>query len=285
MDWTMIALISEGRNSFVTHPERFGGIHLTEHEASTPFGSIRYLEVEPADGPRFLYFAEGGTSTTVGVVEAPLAIFHLLQTEAVQRVVMIGKVGGVNPLLTVGDLLVPDDYFDFTVHRKRSYWQALDPNLSLHYVMERPFCDRLGASTLRALHEVKEMFPDLATNIFERGRYFCTEGPAFESGAEISAFRQLGADVVGHSLLPGAYYARELGICMSAICLVSNQAQAYGSTATQPPFPHSEQADSLLSQLFLSAAKWGSGAWECTCNRDPGLWLRNPVRRGRFAHD
>ncbi|HLF26416.1 MAG TPA: hypothetical protein VJG32_08770 [Anaerolineae bacterium] len=281
----MIALISESRNTFVTHPERFGGIHLDEREAPTPFGPIRYLEVEPSDGPRFLYFAEGGTSATLGVIEAPLAIFHLLQAQAIQRVVMIGKVGGVNPVLTVGDLLAPDDYFDFTVHRKRSYWQALDPSLSLHYVMERPFCDRLGASNLRAVHEVKEMFPSLVGNVFERGRYFCTEGPAFESGAEIAAFRLLGADVVGHSLLPSVYYARELGMCMSAICLISNQAQAYGAAASQQPFPHSELADRLLSHLFLSAAKWGGGAWECACNRDPGLWLRKPVRRGQTAHD
>ena len=49
-------------------------------------------------------------------------------------------------------------------------------------------------------------------------------GPRYETRAEIQAFKLLGADVVGMTNAPEAALARELGLCYSAIVIVTNKA-------------------------------------------------------------
>ena len=59
-------------------------------------------------------------------------------------------------------------------------------------------------------------------NIHEKGVYVCTEGPRFETRAEINSFRILGGTLVGMTSATECILARELGMCYSTICLVTN---------------------------------------------------------------
>ena len=52
----------------------------------------------------------------------------------------------------------------------------------------------------------------------------CTEGPRFETPAEVEMFKRLGGTVVGMTGLPEAVLARELEMCYASICTVSNYA-------------------------------------------------------------
>jgi len=54
--------------------------------------------------------------------------------------------------------------------------------------------------------------------------YICTEGPRYESPAEIKMFRGFGCDVVGMTGFPEGVLAHELNICYSTLCFVSNMA-------------------------------------------------------------
>jgi 5'-methylthioadenosine phosphorylase len=51
-----------------------------------------------------------------------------------------------------------------------------------------------------------------------------TEGPRYETPAEIGMLRRLGADIVGMTGAPEVFLARELEMCYSAVCFVSNKA-------------------------------------------------------------
>ena len=64
----------------------------------------------------------------------------------------------------------------------------------------------------------------LETPARERGTYICFEGPRFETAAEITMARILGADIVGMTGSPEAALARELGLCYATICVVTNWA-------------------------------------------------------------
>ncbi len=57
--------------------------------------------------------------------------------------------------------------------------------------------------------------------IFERGIYAVTDGRHFESPAEI-AMLQGHADIVGQSLAPEVYLAREIGACYANLSFVVN---------------------------------------------------------------
>jgi 5'-methylthioadenosine phosphorylase len=61
--------------------------------------------------------------------------------------------------------------------------------------------------------------------VFERGIYAVTDGRHFESPAEVSVLKQWGSDIVGQSICPEVYLAREIGACYAGIYLVVNYAE------------------------------------------------------------
>jgi xanthosine phosphorylase len=85
---------------------------------------------------------------------------------------------------------------------------------------------------LRAL--VKETA--LAKNIaVAEGVYLAAPGPNFETAAEIRAFRTLGADVVGMSVVPEVISARHCGLKVVGISAITNLAEGLS------PFPLSHE--------------------------------------------
>ena len=58
----------------------------------------------------------------------------------------------------------------------------------------------------------------------QEGVYAFSAGPAYETPAEIRAYRTLGADVVGMSTVPEAVFARACGLNVAGVSLVTNLA-------------------------------------------------------------
>ena len=141
---------------------------------------------------------------------ANIYALHLL---GVKRIIATNAVGAINPELKPGELLTPHDFVDFTKHRKLTFYDSK----VVHVDFSVPYCPEIRSALVKSGKTV-------GMEILDKAILVCTEGPRFETPAEIEAFRRLGCDIVGMTGIPEAVLARELGICYATLCYVSNMA-------------------------------------------------------------
>jgi len=82
--------------------------------------------------------------------------------------------------------------------------------------------------------QVKEIAVASGIRLHE-GVFICYPGPNFETAAEIRAFRALGADVVGMSVVPEVVAARHCGLKVACVSVITNLAEGLS------PFPLSHE--------------------------------------------
>ena len=130
-----------------------------------------------------------------------------------------------------------------------------DPIRPGHLVVVKDHINFMGRNPLRAFHEEEfgTMFPDLSLCYDEslrklaksvckkakvpvhEGVYVACGGPSYETPAEIRAFRIMGGDVVGMSLVPEAIVARQMGLRTLGIAWSANMASGMkGATLSHP---------------------------------------------------
>lgn len=159
-----------------------------------------------------------------GPVVAPIEELRKLECKAV---LLTNAAGGLRPAYKPGDFVILSDHLNLVranplVGPHRSEWGARFPDMSEVY-----------AKDLRA--KLLEGARALGVCAHE-GVYAYNYGPAYETPAEIRAYKALGADVVGMSTVPEAMVAKAIGMRVAAISLVSNLAAGISPT----PLNHAE---------------------------------------------
>lgn len=148
-----------------------------------------------------------------------------LKVLGVEFLIMQNAIGSVNPEIRPGDFVIPDDILDFTKNRELSFFQ--DEDCWLRVDMTNPFCPVLRQKVIAAAKEVGEL-PR------EHGVFVCTEGPRFESPAEVRYYRNAGGDIIGTPMIPELVLAKEACMCCASISIVINMA-----TGLAPAVVHS----------------------------------------------
>lgn len=132
-----------------------------------------------------------------------------LKQLGVERVLAVFAVGSINEEILPGGLALLDDFIDFSNNRPLSFYDGGDSGL-VHAEVNRPYCDNLRQNVL-------EVAPDFELSMAESSTYVCTNGPRFETPAEIRMYGKLGGDVVGMTGVPEVVLARELELHYAAI--------------------------------------------------------------------
>jgi 5'-methylthioadenosine phosphorylase len=132
----------------------------------------------------------------------------------VNQIIATNAVGSLTPEIHPGTLVVCDDFIDFTSKREKTFYD----DEVVHIDVSEPYCNRLRSQIVANKSVVSD------GDFVENGVYVCSEGPRFESPAEVKMLQKLGGDLVGMTGLPEAVLAKEKEICYSSICLVSNYA-------------------------------------------------------------
>lgn len=184
---------------------RFPGSTAPGHAGRLIVGSLGSTPVVALQGRVHLYEGRDVAEVTFGV-----RVLHAL---GARSLVLTNAAGGLNPGLSVGDLVVIDSHIDFTGARFATFG---GPAVAHDLRNRRPRMYTPGLVE-RALAVCRR-----ENIVARRGSYVCVTGPNFETRAEYRMFRALGADVVGMSTVPEALVAAELGLNVLAISIVTN---------------------------------------------------------------
>jgi len=182
----------------------------------TPFGkSPKFTLFQYKDKKVITVRMHGWRPNEVTRAVASQQLFWVLGQAGVKKIFAEGGVGSINRLLDLKDLVIADDYIDNS--------QRKDVGLGGPYLlmMRDPICP----TQAKALFVSAQETVTDGRNIFQRGVYVNTDGRHFESRAEIQVYKGWGADIVGQSITPEVYLAREIGACYAGIYMVVNYAE------------------------------------------------------------
>lgn len=211
------AVIGGSGTFSINFPEDLGRDDVQVREAgmtfSTPFGESPSFKLFTIGEKQVLTVKMHGWRHGTDRAGASRQLFWVLKAAGVKKIIAEGGAGSINRLLRPRDLLVPDDYLDFSMRK--------DVSLGGEYllIMRQPVCPQVSKELVAAAES------HTAGRVFERGVYAVTEGRHFESAAEIEMLGRLGADIVGQSMCPEVYLAREVGACYGRLDLVVNYAE------------------------------------------------------------
>jgi 5'-methylthioadenosine phosphorylase len=185
------------------------GEEIVYKVVETPYGPSPEMSIFQLHGKEVVFMPRH----TLGHAKPPHMVNYLsniwsLKKMGVEKVIATNAVGSMDESIKPGDFVVPHDFLDFTRMRKGTFYD----DRTVHIDVTEPYCSQLRDILISS------------GNVIGNGVYVCTEGPRFETAAEIQMFRQLGGTVVGMTGLPEVILARELEMCYSSICTVSNYA-------------------------------------------------------------
>ena len=203
-----------------------------EFYLDTPYGNSPNFILFTINNKKVLTCKMHGWRSGVTRADASRQIFWTFKQAGAKQILSEGGVGTVNPLLDPRDLMVPDDYIDLSVRKD----VMLDSRYLL--IMREALCKNLRC---QLINSARKYFKG---RIFDRGTYAVTDGRHFESPAEIAMLKGH-ADIVGQSLVPEVYLAREIGACYANLSFVVN----YGE-GVKKSWSHE-----IMSDIFYDDAK------------------------------
>lgn len=235
----------------------------------TPYGSVS-LETGRLGKTEMAFLRRHGEKHTVPphLINYRANIWALKQM-GVKKILATGAVGSISADYRIGDMALVDQFLDFTKSRPQTFYEGGEQGV-LHVDVTEPYCPDLRQKILGSSEA-------LGLKLKNGGVYVCTEGPRFETPAEIKMFKLLGGHLVGMTGVPEVVLARELGMCYAAIALVTNEAAGI----SKEPLTHSEVIATMnmlgenLAMLVGNSS--GSLGREQTCycsngNREAGLF-------------
>jgi len=203
---------------------------------STPYGETKVLK-GIYEGEEIVFLARHGIKHSLPPHKINYkANIWALKNLGVERIMATSAVGSLKMNLSPGDLVLLDQFIDFTKRRDYTFYDGSDGKV-IHIDFTEPYCPELRNIII---NEAK----NLGIKLHPFGTYICTEGPRFETPAEIKMFSMFG-DVVGMTNVPEVILARELEICYVSISLVTN----YAAGISKMPLSHQEVIDVMADNI------------------------------------
>ena len=240
----------------------------TEIELNTLYGSV-YLDRFNIAGKEVYFLARHGKEHSIPPhminYRANVAALEILSVDVV---IATAAVGSLRSEINTGAMVLIDQFIDFTKARKGTFYDGCNGEV-VHVDVTEPYCP-----AVRQI--IKAAARQKGYELLDGGCYICTEGPRFETPAEIKMMARWGGDLVGMTNVPEVVLAREAGLCYATIALVTNMAAGVSET----PLNHEEvlmameQLGKSVADLILCFLRSPVTKEACTCS----IHLRNNER-------
>jgi 5'-methylthioadenosine phosphorylase len=187
---------------------------IEERRITTPFGEPSdAIIIGTLEDVRVAFVARHGRGHVLMPTEVNYrANVFALKNLGVERVISISACGSLREHLHPGEIVVPDQLFDFTKKREVTFFGN---GLVAHIGTADPYCPDLSALLAEAVEEA-------GGTVHRGGRFITIEGPRFSTKGESHTYRAWGMDIIGMTACPEAFLAREAELCYATMAHVTD---------------------------------------------------------------
>jgi 5'-methylthioadenosine phosphorylase len=185
----------------------------TEHVVETPYGlPSDPITVADVAGRAVAFLPRHGRDHRFPPHRIPYrANLWAFREVGVRQILAPCAVGGLLPQFGPGTFVLPDQLVDRTHGRVQTFYNSG----AVHVSFADPYCPT-GRQTVRTVAQTTGF------EITDGGTMVVIEGPRFSTRAESRWHANLGGTIVNMTGHPEAVLARELGLCYTAIALVTD---------------------------------------------------------------
>ncbi len=237
--------------------------NVKEETIMTPYGEVHYVGGMYGEHEVVFMARHGAKHSIPPHLINYRANIWALKKLGVEAILSTTAVGSLNRDYGPGTFVLCDQFIDFTKNRVNTFYEGGSRGV-VHVDVTDPYCPCLR----EAVTKVGEA---LGLRMHNGGTYVCTEGPRFETPAEIRMYEKMGGDLVGMTNVPEVVLAAEAEICYATISMVTNYAAGISETA----LTHHEVLDEMaknsqhLKNLLMASidvvAKHAEGNCGCHC--------------------
>lgn len=242
-----------------------------EHKITTPFGEPSSpVMVGDLEGQRVAFLARHGIGHHITPSEVNYrANLYALKSLGAERVVSVSAVGSLREDYAPGHIVIPDQLFDNTKDRKRTYFGG---GLVVHISVADPFCSDLSS-------QVEKATLDAGATVHRGGSMITIEGPRFSTKAESHTYRSWGLSLIGMTTSPEAFLAREAELCYAVMAHVTDYDVWHVSEApvtVEMVIQTLNKNAQVAQQAIQNLARGLSAGGACECNQALGGALITP---------
>ena len=191
------------------------GLKVVEQRTlDTPFGSpSSAVTMGELDGQPVALLIRHGEGHYILPSEVNYrANVHALKQLGVERLLSISACGSLREEHAPGHVVIPDQIFDLTRNRKRTFFGE---GVVAHVSVANPFCPVLSGWSAESVRAA-------GGDVHQGGALVTIEGPRFSTRAESNVFRAWGMALVGMTASPEAFLAREAEMCYATMAHVTD---------------------------------------------------------------
>ncbi|HRN67949.1 MAG TPA: S-methyl-5'-thioadenosine phosphorylase [Promineifilum sp.] len=225
-------------------------------EVDTPFGKPSdAITVGTLHGRRVAFLPRHGRGHVLTPSEVPYrANIYALKTLGAKYVISVSACGSLREDFAPGDIVIPDQLFDFT-KGMRDY-SFFGEGVVAHLAAANPFSVELNDALTNAVEIA-------GGKIHRGGRFITIEGPRFSTRGESEVYRQWGMSIIGMTTSPEAFLAAEAEMayaCMAHVtdydCWHESEEHVTVEMVIRTLKANTATAQAAISQLVMDFDKW-----------------------------